>query len=175
MAPSAVGIYGDVSFSFGVILELDVEIPVALVFNWHSGELTSLYGLGADAHLGMPRFMSASGSGGGMWTWGASRNELLKGIDAYFGLDAQVDALAEAGGEVTVSRALDYEDVDGDGRLDLNESITWAVDPNYGTKITTLQVGATAGVNGLPNGVDGGVCVGVSATEGFNRHYRGLV
>jgi RHS repeat-associated protein len=167
MAPSAGGYYGSVSFSFGVILEVDVEIPVALMFNWHSGELTFLYGLGTDAHLGGPRLMSASVSGGNMWTWGASQNELLKGIDAYAGLDLQVDALAEAGGEVTVSRSLTYEDADGDGRADLNDPLIWAVDPRYGTKITSLQVGATAGVNAIPNGWDGGGCVGLSATEGF--------
>jgi hypothetical protein len=162
MAPSAGGYYGSVSFSFGVILEVDVEIPMALMFNWHSGELTFLYGLGTDAHLGGPRFMSASGSGGGMWTWGASRNEYLKGIDAYCGIDAQADALLEARGEVIVSRGLDYEDVDGD------EQIIWAVDRNYGTNITSLQVGSTLGVNAIPSGGDGGAFVGLSVTQGFN-------
>lgn len=168
LSPSALGYYGGINFSAGVLVELDINVEVTPMFNWHSGELTFLYGPGTDAYLGTPRGFSALAQGGGAHVWGASRNVYLKGIDACAGGTLQVDGGAETGLEATVSRGLDYEDVNGDGHMDLSEPLIWATDPYYNTHITSLQVGATVGANAIPTGTEAGVFAGLKATEGFN-------
>jgi RHS repeat-associated protein/uncharacterized repeat protein (TIGR01451 family) len=166
--PSAVGIYGDVSGSLGLVAEGELNAEVSLMFNWRSGELTFLYGPGVGAYLGTPRGASISGGAGGKWTYGASRNEFLKGVDVYYGVTGGVDAFGEVEAELTGSSSLDYVDVNGNGKLDLHDDLTFFTDPNSGRHVNSLQVGLGAGVNPVPNGFEGGARAGLSVTAGFN-------
>jgi hypothetical protein len=69
---------------------------------------------------------------------------------------------------VIASTSLDYEDISGSGGWDKLRELTVQVDPYSNTHVNSLQVGATGGVNVVPNGLEGGVIGGVSVTEGFN-------
>jgi RHS repeat-associated protein len=166
--PSAVGIYGDVSGSLGLLAEGELNAEVSLMFNWRSGELTFLYGPGVGAYLGTPRGASISTGAGGKWTYGASRNEFLKGVDVYYGVTGGVDAFGEVEAELTGSSSLDYVDVNGNGKLDLHDDLTFFTDPNSGRHVNSRQVGLGAGVNPVPNGFEGGARAGLSVTAGFN-------
>jgi hypothetical protein len=118
--------------------------------------------------LGTPRGGSLSASGGGMVTFGASRNEYLKGFDAYYGGAVAADVFAELGVEMVCSTGLDYVDANDSGKLDLYDDLILQVDPNSGRHITSLQAGVSTGVNGVPNGLEAGGAGGLSVAQGFN-------
>jgi len=166
--PSAVGDYLQLTVTGGAFFEGEISVQLGAMFNWRTGELTFLYGLGSGVYLGTPRGMSASVSGGGMFTWGASESASLMGVDACYGANAQIDAVAEAGVEMVGSTSLYYDDVNDNGRLDLHDNPAVFVDPVSHRPVSTLQVGLNAGANGLPNAMDAGVVGGLSITAGFN-------
>jgi len=166
--PSALGYYGSINGSLGCIFEGELSAQVSLLFNWRSGELSLLYGPGAGAFLGTPRGGSVTLGGGTILTYGAHRNELLKGINAYGGGTLGVDAFVEASLEAQGSVGLTYQDINNSGTYDAGDKAALVVDPVSGQHIVSLQAGVSAGANATPNGVEAGGRGGLSSTSGFN-------
>jgi hypothetical protein len=171
LLPSAIGISADAGVAFGCGAEFEAYGTSAYVFNWRSGQLSQVTGADFGAYLGTPRVFAASAGVGSLLIWGAGDNEVLEGFDIYYGVSGGADFLGSLGFDVTESKSLAYEDVDGDGwgylqDADGNGLPDFYVDPDSGMQVTTLQVSANAGFNAFPNAVDLGAVAGVSATPG---------
>lgn len=169
--PSAVGISGDAGWFFGCGAEGEAYITSsAYVFNWRSGQLSQVTGTDFGVYLGTPRVVGASTGWGPVFVWGASDNDVLEGFDIYYGASGGADFLGYLGFGVTESKSLAFEDTNDNGWPEFQDANgngwpDFYVDPESGMQVTTLQVSADVGVNGMPNAIDLGAVGGVSGTR----------
>jgi hypothetical protein len=133
-----------------------------VVWNWRTGEFAIVYEVSLDARAGTPRLLSGGGGFGIGLSYGSSSlRQTYLGASEYEGMDISADAIAYGGLYLTNATAVTRYDADGDGIADTSKP---TVDEKTGMQVTTITVGAQAGVNALPNGVDASLKQGLSVS-----------
>jgi RHS repeat-associated protein len=133
----------------------------ALVFNWRSGEFSSILSWSAEARLGTPRLVNAEAHAGVFTAKGVSKNEYLAGWGRHVG--GSVAADVEAKGGVAATRGWGQPN-------NVREDIPFLeylggilrpyTDPKSGRVIETTTVSAFVGANFGGNYIDGEVALG---------------
>ena len=100
--------------------------------------------------------------------FGATKNASLSGVSVYYGGVLEGDVVGQVGVKAEGSTALTSRDSNGNGKLDLEDKIVVFTDPLSGRPVSTWQLGLAAGVDPVPNLVDGGVFGGLNVTIGVN-------
>ncbi len=151
---SGIGAYGSINTALSFLTGVNLEIGGGWLYNKHSKELGFFIEYGGSIEVAMPKMLEVGISGGILFPRNYSSNDMLPGLAIESGGELGIDLFGELG--LDVGRSWEIDLVEG--------FPVPAYDPKSQSQPYVDYVGASAGFNFVPDGLQASVTSGLSHT-----------